>query len=160
MRRAARLIWDTTVASAKERYSITHSPLVVKDKVIVGTAGGDGPIRGQIAAFDVKTGKEVWRFFTIPGPGEPGNDTWSGNSWMTGGAGVWNAGAYDPETNLAFWGTGNPAPDWDGRSATRRQPVQRQRRRARRRHGQAEVVLPVHAARRARLRLDAGAGPR
>ena len=110
------ILWNTTVASAKERYSITMSPLIVKDKVIIGTAGGDGPIRGQIAAFDVKTGKELWRFYTIPGPGEPGNDTWSGNSWKTGGVGVWNAGAYDPETNLAFFGTGNPAPDWDGRS--------------------------------------------
>jgi alcohol dehydrogenase (cytochrome c) len=109
------LLWNTTVAKSSERYSITMSPLIVKDKVIIGTAGGDGPIRGQIAAFDAKTGKELWRFFTIPGPGEPGNETWSGNSWMTGGAGVWNAGAYDPETNLAFFGTGNPAPDWDGR---------------------------------------------
>ena len=114
--KSGEILWNTTVASAKERYSITMSPLIVKDKVIIGTAGGDGPIRGQIAAFDVKTGKELWRFFTIPGPGEPGNDTWSGNSWMTGGVGVWNHGAYDPETNLAFFGTGNPAPDWDGRS--------------------------------------------
>jgi alcohol dehydrogenase (cytochrome c) len=113
--RSGQLIWDATVASAKDRYSITHSPLVVGDKVMVGTAGGDGPIRGQIAAFDVKTGEERWRFFTIPGPGEPGNETWSGDSWKTGGTGVWNAAAYDPETNLAFWGTGNPAPDWDGR---------------------------------------------
>ena len=101
-----------------------------------------------------------WRFYTIPGPGEPGNETWSGDSWKTGGAGVWNSGAYDPETNLVYFGTGNPAPDWDGRVAPRRQPVQRQRRRARRRHRQAEVALPVHAARRARLRLDAGAGAR
>jgi alcohol dehydrogenase (cytochrome c) len=110
------ILWNKEVASAKDRYSITMSPLIVKDKVIVGTAGGDGPIRGQIAAFDAKTGKELWRFYTIPGPGEPGNDTWSGDSWKTGGVGVWNAGAYDPETNLAFFGTGNPAPDWDGRS--------------------------------------------
>jgi alcohol dehydrogenase (cytochrome c) len=113
--KSGQLIWDTVVASAAARYSITHAPLVVKDKVIVGTAGGDMGIRGLIAAFDAKTGKEAWRFHTIPGPGEPGNDTWSGNSWMTGGAGVWNTGAYDPETNLTFWGTGNPAPDWDGR---------------------------------------------
>jgi alcohol dehydrogenase (cytochrome c) len=110
------ILWNKEVASAKDRYSITMSPLIVKDKVIIGTAGGDGPIRGQIAAFDVKTGKELWRFYTIPGPGEPGNDTWSGDSWKTGGVGVWNAGAYDPETNLTFFGTGNPAPDWDGRS--------------------------------------------
>ena len=114
--KSGELLWNTTVAKSSERYSITMSPLIVKDKVIVGTAGGDGPIRGQIAAFDAKTGKELWRFFTIPGPGEPGNETWSGNSWMTGGVGVWNAGAYDVETNLAFFGTGNPAPDWDGRS--------------------------------------------
>ena len=86
----------------------------MKDKVIIGTGGGDGPIRGYISAFDAKTGKEVWRFYTIPGPGEPGNETWSGDSWKTGGVGVWNAGAYDPETNLVFFGTGNPAPDWDG----------------------------------------------
>jgi alcohol dehydrogenase (cytochrome c) len=113
--RSGGLIWDTTVASSTQRYSITHSPLVVKDKVIVGTAGGDMGIRGIVAAFDAKTGKEVWRFNTIPGPGEIGHESWSGSSWMTGGAGVWNAGAYDPETNLTFWGTGNPAPDWDGR---------------------------------------------
>jgi len=113
--KSGELLWKTMVAKSSERYSITMSPLIVKDKVIIGTAGGDGPIRGQIAAFDAKTGKELWRFFTIPGPGEPGNETWSGNSWMTGGAGVWNAGAYDPETNLTFFGTGNPAPDWDGR---------------------------------------------
>ena len=114
--RSGQLKWNTTVASSTARYSITHAPLIVKDKVIVGTAGGDMGIRGVIAAFDTKTGKEAWRFYTIPAPGEPGNDTWSGNSWMTGGAGVWNIGAYDPETNLTFWGTGNPAPDWDGRS--------------------------------------------
>ena len=82
--------------------------------MIIGTGGGDGPIRGYISAFDAKTGKEVWRFYTIPGPGEPGNETWAGDSWKTGGVGVWNAGAYDPETNLVFFGTGNPAPDWDG----------------------------------------------
>jgi alcohol dehydrogenase (cytochrome c) len=109
-------IWKSQVAVARSGYSITHNPTVVKDKVIVGTGGGDGPIRGYIAAFDAKTGVEVWRFYTIPGPGEPGNETWSGESWKVGGVGVWNAGAYDPETNLVFFGTGNPAPDWDGSS--------------------------------------------
>ena len=102
------LVWDTEISATG--YPITVAPLVVKDKVIVGTAGGDGPIRGFIAAFDVKTGKEVWRFYTIPGTGEPGNETWAGESWKTGGAGVWTTGSYDPETNLTFWGTGNPNP--------------------------------------------------
>ena len=114
--KSGQLIWNTQVAEAKGGYSITMSPNVVRDKVIIGTGGGDGPIRGYIAAFDIKTGKEVWRFYTIPGPGEPGNETWAGESWKTGGTGVWNAGAYDPETNLIFFGTGNPAPDWDGRN--------------------------------------------
>ncbi|HXS79880.1 MAG TPA: PQQ-dependent dehydrogenase, methanol/ethanol family [Gammaproteobacteria bacterium] len=112
--KSGKLKWDSVVADAKQNYSITMSPNVFKDKVIVGTGGGDMGIRGYIAAFDAKTGKEVWRFYTIPGPGEPGHDSWSGDSWRTGGAAVWNAAAYDPETNLAFWGTGNPAPDWDG----------------------------------------------
>ena len=112
--KSGKLKWDSVVADAKQLYSITMSPNVFKDKVIVGTAGGDMGIRAHISAFDAKTGKEVWRFYTIPAPGEPGNESWSGDSWRTGGAAVWNAGAYDPDTNLAFWGTGNPAPDWDG----------------------------------------------
>jgi alcohol dehydrogenase (cytochrome c) len=112
--KSGKLNWDSVVADAKQNFSITMSPNVFKDLVLVGTAGGDMGIRGYISAFDAKTGKEVWRFYTIPAPGEPGNDSWSGDSWRTGGAAVWNAAAYDPETNLAFWGTGNPAPDWDG----------------------------------------------
>ena len=112
--KSGKQIWNSEVAKAADRYSITHSPTVVKDKVIIGTGGGDGPIRGFIAAYDAKTGKEVWRFYTIPGPGEPGHETWSGDSWKTGGTGVWNAGAYDPDSNLVYFGTGNPAPDWDG----------------------------------------------
>jgi alcohol dehydrogenase (cytochrome c) len=114
--RSGQLIWNAVVADAKARYSITHNPLIVKDKVIIGTGGGDGPIRGYISAFDAKTGKEAWRFYTIPAAGEPGNETWAGDSWKTGGAGVWNAGAYDPGTNLVYFGTGNPSPDWDGRN--------------------------------------------
>ena len=113
--RTGQVLWNTVVAKASDKYAITHAPLVVRDKVIVGCAGGDLGVRGFIAAFDVKSGKEIWRFYTIPGPGEPGHNTWSGTSWQTGGAGVWNSGAYDPETNLAYFGTGNPWPDWDGR---------------------------------------------
>ena len=109
-----RPLWDTTVASARSAYTITHAPLVIKDKVIVGTAGGEYGIRGFLAAYDAHTGKEVWRFNTIPGPGEPGHETWGGDSWKTGGGPLWMTGSYDPVLNLTYWGVGNPSPDWNG----------------------------------------------
>ena len=107
-------LWNTTVAKAESGYALTHAPLVVKDKVIVGTAGGEYGIRGFIAAYDVRTGKELWRFYTIPGPGEPGHETWGGDSWKTGGGSVWVTGSYDAGLNLTYWGIGNPGPDWNG----------------------------------------------
>jgi alcohol dehydrogenase (cytochrome c) len=107
-------LWNVAVANPKEGYAFTHAPLVVKDLVIEGTAGGEYGIRGFITALDVNTGKEVWRFHTVPGPGERGHETWAGDSWKTGGTPVWLTGSYDPETNLTFWGTGNPAPDYNG----------------------------------------------
>lgn len=109
---SGKLLWDVAVADPKDPactlgrcYGITHAPLVVKDKVIVGVAGGDDitpgkGIRAFIAAFDPRNGKELWRFHTVPAVGEPGNETWSGDSWKTGGAGVWVTGSYDPELNL------------------------------------------------------------
>jgi alcohol dehydrogenase (cytochrome c) len=106
-------LWNTTVADSKLAYSITMAPLVIKDKVIVGTGGGEYGIRGFIAAYDVKTGKEAWRFETIPRPGQPGSETWSGDDWEHGGASVWITGSYDPELNLTYWGVGNPGPDWN-----------------------------------------------
>jgi alcohol dehydrogenase (cytochrome c) len=109
-----RLLWDTRVANPEQGYALTHAPLVVKDKVIIGPAGGEFGIRGFIAAFDVHTGKEAWRFYTVAGPGEPGRETWGGDSWKTGGAPIWVTGSYDPELNLTYWGTGNPGPDWNG----------------------------------------------
>jgi alcohol dehydrogenase (cytochrome c) len=107
-------VWNVQVADPKEKYAFTHAPLVIKDKVIVGTAGGEFGIRGFITALDVNTGKEAWKFYTVPGPGEPGNETWSGDSWKHGGGSIWVTGSYDPETNLTFWGVGNPGPDWNG----------------------------------------------
>src|SRR2546422_2060101 len=83
---------NVQVADIKAAYSLTLAPLVVKDKVIVGTGGGDLGIRGFIAAYDAKTGKEVWRFYTIPGPGEPGHETWQGDAWMHGGGSIWLTG--------------------------------------------------------------------
>ena len=90
-------LWKTQAADPQQRYSMTHAPLVVKDKVIAGVAGGEFGIRGFIAAWDANTGKEVWRFYTVPGPGEPGNETWSGDSWMHGGAPVWVTFAATPK---------------------------------------------------------------
>jgi alcohol dehydrogenase (cytochrome c) len=121
--RSGRPIWKTAVAESKSGYSITVSPLVVKDKVIVGVGGGEYGIRGFIAAFDTRTGKELWRFYTIPGPGEPGHETWERcppnsasycdpEAWKHGGGSVWVTGSYDPDLNLTYWGTGNVGPDY------------------------------------------------
>jgi len=107
-------LWNVEVGDPASGYAITHAPLIVKDKVIVGVAGGEYGIRGYIAAYDVKTGNEAWRFYTIPGKGEPGNETWAGDSWERGGASIWVTGSYDPQLNLTYWGVGNPGPDWNG----------------------------------------------
>ncbi len=106
-------LWNVTVADVKLAYSITLAPLIIKDKVMVGVGGGEFGIRGFIAAFDPKTGKESWRFNAIPGPGEKGHDTWQGDAWKSGGGSVWVTGSYDPALNLTYWGIGNPGPDWN-----------------------------------------------
>lgn len=108
------VLWDVEVANYKHGYSVTVAPLIVKDMVILGIAGGEYGIRGFLDAYDAKTGKRRWRFNTIPGPGEKGHDTWSGDSWKTGGGSTWVTGAFDPEQNLIIWGVGNPSPDWNG----------------------------------------------
>jgi alcohol dehydrogenase (cytochrome c) len=108
------VLWDVEVADRKTGYSITSAPLVVKDMVITGVSGGEYGIRGLLDAYDVKTGKRRWRFWTIPGPGEKGNESWPGDAWKRGGGPTWVTGAFDPEQNLIIWGTGNPSPDWNG----------------------------------------------
>lgn len=106
-------LWNIEVADVSLAYSITMAPLVVKDKVLVGVGGGEFGIRGFVAAYDVETGEEAWRFYTIPGPGEPGHETWEGDDWEHGGAPVWITGSFDPDLNLVYWGVGNPGPDWN-----------------------------------------------
>ena len=108
-------IWKTSVAEPTLGYAMTLAPLVVKDLVVVSVAGGEYGIRGFIAAYDVETGGEVWRFYTIPGPGEPGHETWPSDSdaWMHGGASGWLTGSFDPALNLIYWGIGNPGPDFN-----------------------------------------------
>ncbi|MFM8534083.1 MAG: PQQ-binding-like beta-propeller repeat protein, partial [Acidimicrobiia bacterium] len=106
--------WDTNVIDYRAGYSITVAPLALKDKIVVGIAGGEYGIRGFLDAYDAKTGKRAWRFSTVPGPGEKGNETWANDSWKRGAAATWVTGAYDPDTNHVYWGTGNPGPDWNG----------------------------------------------
>jgi alcohol dehydrogenase (cytochrome c) len=117
-------LWNTKVADNRSGYSITLAPLVIKDKVLVGVAGGEYGIRGFIAAYDVNTGKEVWRFNTVPAPGEPGSETWGQcapasksycdpRAWVHGGGSIWVTGSYDPRLNLTYWGVGNPGPDYN-----------------------------------------------
>ncbi len=106
-------LWKTEVGDVNLAYSITMAPLVIKDKVVVGVGGGEFGIRGYVAAYDVDTGAEAWRFYTIPGPGEPGHDSWEGDDWEHGGAPAWVTGSYDPDLNLTYWGIGNPGPDWN-----------------------------------------------
>jgi len=112
--RTGEVRWDTVIAPYRSGYSITVAPLAVKDKIVVGVAGGEYGVRGLLDAYEARTGKLAWRFWTIPGPGEKGHETWAGDSWKHGSAGTWVTGAFDPETNLVYWGTGNPGPDWNG----------------------------------------------
>jgi len=107
-------VWTATVADNKAAYYISLAPLIANGKVMVGTSGGEYGVRGFVAALDPETGKELWRTYTIPAPGEPGHETWpAGDAWKHGGAPIWVTGNYDPATNLAYWGTGNGGP-WMG----------------------------------------------
>ena len=102
--------WEVQVADFRDGYSMTGAPLALKDRVIVGVAGGEFGIRGFVAAYRARDGQLLWKFYTVPGPGEAGHDTWPGDSWKVGGAPTWTAGAFDPDLNLIYWGVGNPGP--------------------------------------------------
>jgi len=104
------VIWDVAAADYTKGYSFTLAPLVIKNLVLMGVSGGEYGIRGFIDGYDANTGERKWRFYTIPGPGEPGNETWEGESWKIGGSPAWITGTYDAETNTTYWTTGNPSP--------------------------------------------------
>jgi alcohol dehydrogenase (cytochrome c) len=110
-----KVVWETNMVFGQPELRITAAPLPVKDKIIVGASGGDSGVRDWIAGLDAATGRVLWRKFTIPAPGEPGSETWKGNTnaWQTGGGAVWVTGTYDPDTNQTIWGTGNPVPMFD-----------------------------------------------
>jgi alcohol dehydrogenase (cytochrome c) len=106
--------WSVEIGDNRKAVAITQAPLAINGKIIVGMGGGEGGLRGYIDAYDAKDGKRLWRLYTIPTKGEPGVETWEGDSYKYGGATTWNTGAYDPKLNTLYWGTGNPAPDWNG----------------------------------------------
>ena len=105
--------WNVHVADNAMGYAMTGPPLALKDKVIIGSAGSEAAVRGFLDAYDAKTGKRLWRFWTTPRPGEPGAESWGIGASESAGATTWNNGSYDPELNLVYWGTGNPAPDFN-----------------------------------------------
>ena len=112
--RTGNLLWNTEVADHTAGYSKTAAPLVVKDQVVTGIAGGEFGIRGFLDAYNAATGEQEWRAWTIPGPDHPDNRSWAGDSWRTGGSPTWITGSYDPDLNLVYCGTGNPGPDYNG----------------------------------------------
>jgi alcohol dehydrogenase (cytochrome c) len=113
--KTGREVWNVEIEDYKKcGCNVNAAPIVVKDKVVVGVTGGDSAHRGYLNAYEAKTGKQAWRFYTIPGPGEPGFETWEGDSWKLGGGATWMTGTYDPELNLIYWGVGNPSSDFYG----------------------------------------------
>lgn len=111
-----RMIWQTKVAESSEGYTLTGAPLVANGAVVVGVAGGEFAIRGFLAAYDPASGKQLWKFFTVPGPGDTGHETWHNDAWRTGGGPTWNTGSYDSQLDLVYWGVGNPSPVFSGDS--------------------------------------------
>jgi alcohol dehydrogenase (cytochrome c) len=112
---SGKLVWDTKVAENKDGYYMTGAPLAIQDKIVVGVSGGEFATRCFLDAYSAVDGKRVWRIYTIPGPGEPGNETWTTpDSWKVGGAPTWLTGSYDPQLDLLYWGVGNPGPDFQG----------------------------------------------
>ncbi|MCB1693212.1 MAG: PQQ-binding-like beta-propeller repeat protein, partial [Pseudomonadales bacterium] len=108
------IAWEKEIAPYDKGFSATSMPMVVKGMAIIGVAGGEFGVRGFFDAYDVKTGERKWRHYTVPAEGEPGVETWAGDSYKRGGAPAWTSGAYDPETDTLYWTTGNPSPDWNG----------------------------------------------
>ena len=115
-RETGEVIWNVETGDHKIGFSATGAPLVVDELVIMGVGGGEYGARGYIDAYEAGSGKRKWRRYVVPAAGEPGNETWAGDSWKTGGGPTWSTGAYDSKLKLLLWPTGNPAPDWDGDS--------------------------------------------
>jgi len=113
-RKSGRIAWNAEIAPYERGLSATSAPLVVGDLAVIGVGGGEYGVRGFFDAYDLATGERRWRHFTVPAEGEPGVESWAGDSWKSGGAPTWVSGAYDPQTDTLYWATGNPSPDWNG----------------------------------------------
>ena len=153
-------IWDVPMADYRLGYSATVAPLVVKDMVIVGMAGGELATRGFLDAYSVETGKRIWRFNTIPAPGEPGGDTWPHGHYERGGGPTWITGSYDRELNLLYWGVGNPNPDFYGGNRLGDNLYTASVVALDADTGRLRWHFQVHAARRARLGFESDPGAR
>jgi alcohol dehydrogenase (cytochrome c) len=106
--------WDVEVGDNNAGFALTLAPLALQGKIIVGVSGAEAGVRGFVDAYDSATGERLWRFHTIPAPGDPGSETWAGDDWQTGGGSTWLTGTFDPALNLLYWTVGNPSPDWNG----------------------------------------------
>ncbi len=113
-RKSGELLWNTEVEPYASGFSITSAPLIAEGVAVIGIGGGEYGVRGFFDGYDVETGKRLWRHYTVPDEGQPGVETWAGDSYKTGGAPTWATGSYDPATRTLFWTTGNPSPDWNG----------------------------------------------
>jgi alcohol dehydrogenase (cytochrome c) len=111
---SGKVLWDIIMADWRQNYNATGSLLAIENLVVAGTAGGEEGVRGFLAAYDQETGKEVWRFWTVPAPGEKGSETWDGKDILHGGGPTWLTGSYDPETRTVYWTSGNAGPDFNG----------------------------------------------
>ena len=145
-RRSGNLLWDVTAADYPKAYTFTVAPLVVKNEVIVGISGGEYGVRGFIDAYDAATGRRFWRFDTVPAPGDPGHETWRGDSWKTGGVPAWITGTYDPRTESGVLADRKPGTEQLRRRAQGGQSLQQLHAGARRRYRKIKVVFPIHSA--------------
>ena len=152
------LLWDTELADWRKNYSASSAPLPAGNLVISGVSGGEHGANGFVAAHDQETGKEVWRFWTVPKPGEPGSETWKGKDIEHGGAPTWFTGSYDPALDLVYWPTGNPGKEYNGDDRQGDNLYASSILALDRKTGDAEVALPVHAARSVGLGRDADVG--
>ena len=149
-RKTGKELWRKNAIDFKTGYSMTVAPLVADGVVITGISGAEFGTRDFIDGWDPKTGEHLWRTYTVPGPGEPGNDTWQGDTWKLGGGSTWITGSFDPELHTVYWGIGNPGP-FNAGGAAGRQSLHLLGAGARSQDRQDQVALPVLAEQPVRL---------